>query len=257
VLGPTYVQINGPDKFDRLRVNGRDGEDQISASTAAMRLTLDGGDGGGLLFGGPGDDVLIGGDGFDETVGGKGNDVARMRGYFDRFTWHAGDGSDDVDGGGSRDSMFLQGTNQVEVFDFFRFGHSVRFVHDPGAESIDFRRLEEVDAIALDGADVFGVRDLSGTGVQLVDISLAGNFGAPGGDNTADSVDVDGTDGDDELTLVGKKVIAGTATLTGLPYKVNMSHTEPIDSLAVHTGDGDDSIDSSALEPGVIGFQSD
>ena len=59
-----------------------------------MRLTLDGGDGGGTLFGGPGDDVLIGGDGFDDVDGGKGNDVARMRGYFDRFTWHPGDGTD-------------------------------------------------------------------------------------------------------------------------------------------------------------------
>ena len=257
VLGPTFVQINGPDLFDRLRVNGLGDRDDISASTDRMRLTLDGGDGGGTLFGGPGDDVLIGGDGVDETVGGKGDDVARMRGYFDRFTWRPGDGSDDVDGGGSHDSLFFQGTNDVEVFDFFRFGHEVRLVHDPGANSVDLRRVEELDVMALGGADVFGVRDLSGTGVDLVDLSLAGNFGAPDGDKTADRIDVDGTDGDDALKLVGKKVFAGTATLTGLPYTVNLTHTEPIDTLAIHPGAGDDTLDASGLGVDVIGLETE
>jgi len=258
VLGPTFVQIDGADRFDRLRVNGRGGRDDISASTDLMRLTLDGGDGGGTLFGGPGDDVLIGGDGFDDVAGGKGDDSAYMGADFDRFTWRAGDGSDDVDGGASRDSLFLQGTNGVEVFDFFRFGHGVRFVHDPNAEAVDFRRVEEVDAIALGGADVFGVRDLSGTGVDLIDLSLAGNFGAPGGDNAQDQIDLFGTDGDDDLTVVGKKVIAGTATVTGLATKLNLTHTEgTLDSLAIHTGEGDDSVDSSGLAADVIQLETD
>jgi hypothetical protein len=252
VLGPTFVQIDGADRFDRLRVNGRGDQDDMSASTDLMRLTLDGGDGGGTLFGGPGDDVLIGGDGFDETVGGKGNDIARMRGYFDRFTWHAGDGSDDVDGGGSRDSLFLQGTNAVEVFDFFRFGRSVRFVHDPNAEAVDFEDIEEVDAMALGGADVFGVRDLSGTGVELIDLNLAGFFGTADGDKAADQVQLEATDGDDDLTVVGKKFIAGTVTVTGMDAKLNLTHTEPIDKLSIDTLEGDDHVDSSGLEPGVI-----
>ena len=138
-----------------------------------MRLTLDGGDGGGTLFGGPGDDVLIGGDGFDDVVGGKGNDIARMRSYFDRFTWRAGDGSDDVDGGASNDSILIQGSNGTEVFDFFRFGHSVRFVHDPNAEAVDFEDIEEVDAMAFGGEDTSASGDLAGTGVDLIDLSLA------------------------------------------------------------------------------------
>ena len=75
--------------------------------------------------------------------------------------------------------MFLQGTNATEVFDFFRFGHSVRFVHDPGAEAVDLEDVEELDAMAFGGPDVFGVRDLSGTGVDLIDLNLAATSAPP------------------------------------------------------------------------------
>jgi Ca2+-binding RTX toxin-like protein len=248
VLGPTYVTIDGADRFDRLRVNGRRGDDIISTSTDLMKMTLASGRDGATLLGGPGDDVLIGSDGFDDAVGGKGNDVARLGGYFDRFSWRAGDGTDDVDGGASRDSLSLSGTNQVEVFDFFRFGHDIRFVHDPGAEAIDLRHIEEVDPFAGGGEDLFGVRDLSGTGLDLLDISLGSGF--PGGDNAADRIDVDGTG---NLAVVGKKVIAGTTTLTGLPYKVNLTHSEPLDTLAIHGG----TVDASGLPADVITLETD
>jgi hypothetical protein len=257
VLGPTFVQINGPDKFDRLRVNGRGDEDDMSASTDLMRLTLDGDNGGGTLFGGPGDDVLIGGDGFDEVTGGKGNDRARMGGYFDRFTWRPGDGSDVIDGGASHDSLFFHGINANEVFDFLRDGKRVRLVHDPGADVVDLGGVEELDAIAMGGEDLFDIRDLSGTGVDLIDLSLAPGFGVPGGDNTADRVRIEGTDDDDALTVVGKKLFAGTVTLTGLETKLNLTHTEGADTLAIDTLEGDDSVDSSGLEAGVIGLEAD
>jgi hypothetical protein len=248
VLGPTYVTIDGADRFDRLRINGRGGSDLISTSTDLMRFTLASGPDGGTLLGGPGDDVLLGGPGFDDAVGGRGNDTARLGGYFDRFTWRAGDGSDDVDGGASRDSLTLTGTNQLEVFDFFRFGHDIRFVHDPGAESVDFRNVEEVDPFAGGGEDVFGIRDLSDTALDVLDVSLGSGF--PGGDNAADRLDVDGAG---KLTVVGKKVIAGTTTITGLPYKINFSHTEPLDTLAIHGG----TVDSSGLPADVITLETD
>jgi hypothetical protein len=256
VIGPTYVQIDGADRFDRLRVNGRGDQDDISASTDLMRLTLDGGNGGGTLFGGPGDDVLIGGDGFDETSGGKGDDVARMRGYFDRFTWRAGDGSDDVDGGGSHDSVTLQGNNAVEVFDFFRFGHSVRFVHDPNAEAVDFEDIEEVNAMAFGGEDHFGIRDLAGTGVDLIDVRLTQFFGGVDGDKAADHIQLEATDGDDDLTVTGKKNInatTGTVTVDGMEAQLILRATEAaFDSLTIDTLAGNDTVDSSGLEPGVI-----
>ena len=79
-----------------------------------------------------------------------------MRSDFDRFTWRAGDGSDDVDGGASNDSIFIQGPT-TEVFDFFRFGHSVRFSTTRTSEAVDFEDIEEVDAMAFGGEDHFGV----------------------------------------------------------------------------------------------------
>ncbi|HEX5617522.1 MAG TPA: hypothetical protein VFX51_03835 [Solirubrobacteraceae bacterium] len=256
VLGPTFVQIDGDDRFDRLRVNARGDQDDMSASTDLMRLTLDGGDGGGTLFGGPGDDVLLGGDGFDETSGGKGNDVVRMRSYFDRFTWRAGDGSDDVDGGASNDSILIQGSNAVEVFDFFRFGHSVRFVHDPNAEAVDFEDIEEVDAMSFGGEDYFGVRDLAGTGVKLIDVGLDQFLGGVNGDKAADHIQLEATDGDDDLTVTGKKIInapTGTVNVDGMAAKLVLRATEAaFDSLTIDTLEGNDHVDSSGLEPGVI-----
>jgi hypothetical protein len=69
VLAATFVQIEHAEPTDRLRLNGRGGDDLLSASTAAMKITLDAGDGGGTLLGGPGDDVLLGGGDFDLVQG--------------------------------------------------------------------------------------------------------------------------------------------------------------------------------------------
>jgi hypothetical protein len=252
VLGPTFVQINHAERFDRLRVNGRDGRDDMSASTDAMKLTLDGGDDGGTLFGGPGDDMLIGGDGFDDVTGGKGNDRVYMRGYFDRFSWKPGEGTDSVDGGGSHDSLFFQGINNTEVFDFFRDRHDVRLVHDPGAEAVDMHSVEEIDGIAFGGEDLFDVRDLSGTGVDLIDLSLAPSFGTADGDNLADRVDVDA---DAPVKVTGQKLFSGAVTMTGLTYTVKISHSDGLlDTLAIH---GAPSVDTSGLQAGTIGVQGD
>jgi Ca2+-binding RTX toxin-like protein len=70
VLGPTFVQIPGAEATDRLTVEGRAGDDIVSASTDAMTLTLDGGDGSDVLLGGPGPQTLIGGPDFDDVKGG-------------------------------------------------------------------------------------------------------------------------------------------------------------------------------------------
>ena len=111
VLGPTFVRFENAAPTARLTVDGRAGDNIVSASTAAMTLTLVGGSGDNTLLGGPGDDTLIGGDGFDDAKGGKGDDVIRLGADFDRASWAPGDGNDSVDGGASRDSLFMQGTN--------------------------------------------------------------------------------------------------------------------------------------------------
>jgi Ca2+-binding RTX toxin-like protein len=250
VLGPTFVRFENAAPSARLTVDGRAGNDIVSASTAAMALTLVGGSGDNVLLGGPGDDTLIGGDGFDDAKGGKGNDVARLGGNFDRFSWAPGDGSDTVDGGASRDSLFMQGTNDPEAYAVQRDGKHVRVSRE--SDALDLNGIEEIDPVVGAGADTFAIGDLSGTGVALVDVSLSS--GLPGGDGQPDRVSVQGTGRVDRMALTGRVVVAGTATLTGLPATVNISHAEPADTLALDTGAGDDTLDTSAFDPKTIGL---
>jgi RTX calcium-binding nonapeptide repeat (4 copies) len=251
VLGPTFVRFENAAPTVRLTVDGRAGDDIVSASTAAMKLTLVGGPGDNTLLGGPGDDTLIGGDGFDGVKGGKGDDVARLGGYFDSFSWAPGDGSDSVDGGASRDSLFMQGTNDPEAYGVQRDGKHVRVSRE--GDALDLNGIEEIDPVAGGGADTFAIGDLAGTGVALVDVSLGS--GLPGGDGQPDRVSVQGTGKVDRMALTGRVVVAGTATLTGLPATVNISHAEPADTLALDTGAGDDTLDTSAFDPKTIGLE--
>jgi hypothetical protein len=254
VLAPTFVRLEGAEATDRLRVNGRGGKDIISASTAATKLTLDGGDGGGVLLGGPGDDELIGGAGFDDVKGGKGQDTASLGGNFDRFGWAPGDGSDRVDGGASRDSLSFQGSNDAEAFELRAAGRGLLFTRDLDGVAMALDRIEEIDPVVGGGADTFTIGDLARTSAELVDISLGSGF--PGGDGAADRVSVAGTDRRDALTLTGSVVVAGTATLTGLPATVNVSHAEgALDTLSVDTRGGDDTLDTTAFDPATVGLE--
>ena len=123
---------------------------------------------------------------------------------------------------------------------------------------MDLSDLEEIDPQAGSGADTFAIGDLTGTPVQLVDISLAPTPGGPGGDGEADRVAVAGTDRTDRLAVTGSVVVAGTATLTGLAATVNVSHAEgAADTLAIDTRGGDDSVDTTGLAPGSIQLEVD
>lgn len=244
VLAPTYVLFVAPEPSDRLTIDGRGGDDILSASVASMAITLVGGAGDNVLRGGPGDDTLIGGPGFDDAFGGPGRDTITLGGDFDRASWRDGDGNDTIDGGTSRDSLFLEGSNAAEAFSVKRG----RVVHDADVLTLD--DLEELDVVAGGGADTVAVADRPG--LQLVDVSLAGLPITAKGDGAADRVTVDGTPGRDHLELVGKGT---TATLTGLQATVNVSHAEPTDTLAIDTGRGRDEVDTSAFTPGTIGVQ--
>ena len=52
---------------------------------------------------------------------------------------------------------------------------------DVGAIEMNLDGIEEIDTLAHGGADTFSVGDLTGTPVDLVDVSLAPAFGTPGG----------------------------------------------------------------------------
>ena len=247
VLAEVWTTIAGAEPTDRLRVNGNGGEDILSASTDAMKLTLDGGDGGNVILGGPGDDVLIGGDDFDDVKGGRGDDVAYLGGYFDRFSWAPGDGSDSVDGGDSRDSMFFAGSADAETFEL----EGGRFTRDVGGIVMDLDGIEVIDAVAGAGADTFRI---GSSDVSELNASLAPGGGAA----DPDRVEIVGTEGADAVAVTGTKVVFGSVTVTGLPVKLGISFAQAaFDTLAIDTLGGDDSVDTSGLAPDVIGLAID
>jgi hypothetical protein len=239
VLGPTFVV---PEGVQDLTVDGRGGDDLISASSAVGDVTLIGGSGDNTLIGGAGDDHLIGGNGFDDVSGGKGADVAYLGGDFDRFSWKPGDGSDVVDGGGSRDSLSYTGTNEGVAYALAADGRGSRLTGD--GDVLALTGIEEIDPVLGSGEDTFAIGDLSRSGVELVDVSLASLPSTPLGDFNADRVTVAGTPRADALELTGKVVTSGTATLTGLPWTVNVSHAEGFDTLAIAGGGGKDTLDA-------------
>ena len=210
VLASAFVFIEHAEPTDRLRLNGRGGDDLLSTSTDAMKITLDAGDGGGTLLGGPGDDVLLGGDDFDLVKGGPGDDIVDMGGDFDSFTWRSGDGNDRIDGGsGPRDGMFIFGSDADETIDMRADGHRLRV---SGDVSLDIDDIEAFDVLPGSGADLVRIGDLRSAGVIDIHTSLAATLITQFGDNSADRVEIAGADGAAKVTGQG-----GAATVTGLP----------------------------------------
>ena len=248
VLADVFVTLDGYEPTDRLRLNGNGGDDILSASTDLMAITLDGGADTNVILGGPGDDTLLGGPDFDDIKGGRGDDTAYMGGYFDRFSWAPGDGSDTVDGGASRDSLFFAGSADAETFalDGGRAGRTL-FTRDVGNIVMDLDDVEVVDAVAGAGSDTFRVRGGADVGELNASLAPGGGAGDP------DRVEIEGTEGDDEVAVTGKKVVFGSVSVTGLPVKLGISFAQiGFDTLAIDTLGGDDSIDTSGLAPDVI-----
>jgi Ca2+-binding RTX toxin-like protein len=256
--GPVFVSIAHAEPTDRLAINGRGGDDFMSATTLdadAIGLTLDGGPGTDVIFGGHGDDVLIGGPDFDDVQGGKGDDVVDLGSDFDRFIWNPGDGSDKVDGRGGHDVLFFFGTNDAEALDLSAQGHRLRLSRDVDNVVLDLDDMEEIDPVVNGGADTVAVGDLSATGVDEVDVNLEPSLGTPGGDGQPDRVIATGTDGDDAVTVAGGA--NGALTVTGLAARLGITHAESIDSLAIDTRAGHDTVDASGLAANSIQLTTD
>ena len=63
-----------------------------------------------------------------------------------------------------------------------------------------------------------------------------------------------GTDGDDAVTDTGAN---GTVAVTGLAARLGITHAEGIDSLAIDSLVGSDTIDASGLAPNTIQLTTD
>ncbi|QBR72387.1 calcium-binding protein [Beijerinckiaceae bacterium] len=241
------VAITGAEAADVLIINGLAGNDTIDASTVpamSVQLQIDGGAGNDTITGGDGNDVLIGGDGNDVVTGGRGNDVAFLGAGNDRFIWNPGDGSDVVEGQDGTDSLVFNGSNASENIDISANGSRVRFFRDVGAITMDVNGVENINFAAFGGADNIVVNDLTGTDVKQVKIDLAGTPGGNTGDGQVDTVTVNGSAGDDVISLQrsGSDII-----VNGLAAKVTISHVEQGDVLNINGLAGNDTIDGSAL----------
>ena len=242
---PAQVVIeNGEAANDRLTVNGQGGNDTIDGSGVAagqMKLTLNGGLGVDTLIGGAGDDLVNGGDG---------NDVALMGGGNDTFVWNPGDDNDTVEGQGGTDTLLFNGANIAEQIDIAANGGRVRFFRDIANVTMDLNGVETIDFKARGGADTIRVNDLSGTGVETVNLDLSAAADGGGvGDAAADMVVIQGTSGNDTISL--SLDASGRLVVSGLPYQVVINGFEIGDTIQINGLAGDDVIDASAL--GAIG----
>jgi hypothetical protein len=220
-----------------------------------MDVTLDGGTGTDVLVGGDGDETLLGGPDFDDVEGRKGDDVALLGADSDRFIWRAGDGNDKVDGQGGHDVLFFFGSNDAETLDLAAYGRSLGLTRDVDDVTMDLDRVEEINPVVFGGADTVAVGDLRRTSAEQVNVNLEPALGSPGGDGQADRVLATGTDGDDTIAVAGAN---GAVTVSGLAATVGITHAEgALDSLAIATLGGADTVDTSGLAPDTIAVTTD
>jgi Ca2+-binding RTX toxin-like protein len=222
-------------------MDGGDGNDTLAGGAGAS--TLSGGPGDDQLVGGSGAETLNGDDGNDTIDGNRGNDHAFMGAGDDTFVWDPGDGSDTIEGQDGRDTMLFNGANAAEKIDLSANGPRLRFFRDVATITMDTAGVERVDFNALGAVDSVTVGDLRGTDVDEVNIDLAASGG--GGDGAADSVLVNGTNGNDVVFVSGAN---GSASVLGLAARVNVTNAEPAnDSLTIDARAGNDVVIGSAL----------
>ncbi|HTP18858.1 MAG TPA: calcium-binding protein [Solirubrobacteraceae bacterium] len=230
--------------FSAIDVQAGGGNDEVRISPEAQldNVTIDGGAGDDTLIGGNGDDTLIGGPGNDVIDGGRGTDTALMGAGNDTFVWDPGDGSDTVEGQGGKDLLQFNGSNASEHYDISANGSRVRLFRDVASVTMDLNGIEALNLETLGSADTVTVGDLTGTDLTKANIDLSGTPGSGTGDGAADTVTVNGTDGDDNVD-VGES--GGDILVSGPSTDVQVSGAEANeDNVDLDTLGGDDTINS-------------
>jgi len=256
---PTSVNISALDgTLDSLALNSGGGDDTVSAQSllaGVVSLTIDGGTGNDTITGSQAADVLLGGDGNDHVAGNRGDDVVFLGLDDDTSTWNPGDGSDVIEGQAGSDMLQVNGSNANENITLSANGLRLRFFRDVAAVTMDVDGIEQATYNAIGGADTITVNDLTGTAVQQVTLNLAGVLNGTTGDGQADTVIVNGTNGDNTVTISGG---ADSLAVAGLSASVNVSAAEgALDSLRVFALGGADVVSASTLPAGVVSLSLD
>jgi Ca2+-binding RTX toxin-like protein len=224
-----------------LEVDLGEGDDHFSATgniAALTSLRLDGGGGNDTLLGGNGADLMIGGTGDDVLDGNQGSDTVLAGANDDVVQWDPGDGSDIVEGQAGNDRLLFNGSNVSEVFDISANGGRIRFTRSVGAIQMDVNDVEAIDLNELGGADILTVNDVTATDLTAVNANLATT--GSGSDASADRVIINGTTGDDTITVDGG---VGAVETRGLAATVRVTGTDPtLDRLTVNGLAGADTI---------------
>lgn len=257
----TDVAVTGATAAMQLRLTGiavldvdlAGGSDSFSAVgnlAALITLDVDGGDGDDTLLGGNGADVLAGGAGNDFVDGNQGMDTVTLGDGADVFQWDPGDASDTVTGGAGADRLAFSGSGASERIELSAAGGHLRLTRDVAGVVMDLDDVETVDLRALAGTDVITVNDLAGTDVTAVHTDL-GAFGG-GDDAAADAVVVNGTAGDDTVTVVAdgpEVVVQGLAATVRIAGAGATSDRLTVSGLA-----GNDSVTATPAAGALIGL---
>jgi Ca2+-binding RTX toxin-like protein len=199
---------------------------------------------------GAGNDLIDSGGGNDIVIGSPGNDVALLGAGDDTFIWNPGDSSDIVEGQSGTDTLRFNGSNASEHIDISANGSRARLFRDVGNVTMDLGGIEHIQLATLGGADTVTVNDLSGTDAKQVAIDLSATPGSGQGDGVADTVNVNGTAGDDRISVVSTD---SSVVVNGLAAQVMVSGVDAgLDRLVVNGGTGNDIINASAVRAGQI-----
>jgi Ca2+-binding RTX toxin-like protein len=245
----TFTVAARGDVTEPLWVDGSNGNDTITGGSG--NDTLIGSNGNDAILGGVGTDTIFAGNGNDTVDGGRGTDTEILDSGDDIAAWDPGEGNDIIDGGPGHDTLAFNGANGNEKFDVSANGARALLTRDLGAIRMDMDGIEGLDLATLGGVDQVTIHDLKQTDLRqaAIDLSLAGT-----GDDQADTLVVDGTDGPDHVDVS----VHGTAVnVAGLAVRTLVTGSEGFDQLQVNTGDGNDSVHVDDAVAKLIGVTVD
>jgi hypothetical protein len=260
-VGKASILVSGGGGNDALDVIGKIG--QSGTGDAPVTITLNGGNDD-ILAAVPGPVTVNAGGGDDQVEGGgagTGHETISLGDGDDKFVSElssfAGVHSDVVDGGTGKDTLAMRGSFASETVTLSASAGPL-IVNRALQDRIDAHRIDFVTWFGFGGLDESGAGDavslhnLTGTGV----VNFTPDFSAPqdgkSPNNSADQLTVNGTAGDDHI-VVGS--LGTSITVSGLTASATPVLLDSKDTLRINTLGGNDSVDSSGLQPGLVQFQ--